>query len=49
MNGVSNCGYNWSSTISGTSGVCLDIYTAGPNPSSTPGRAIGLQLRCLSE
>ena len=46
---VSNSGYSWSSSFSGTSGVFLYFFAQSLNPSGSDRRAYGLQLRCLSE
>ncbi|WP_299457479.1 hypothetical protein [uncultured Rikenella sp.] len=50
---VGNSGYSWSSTSYASGdhyrGMYLDFYATGLAPSTTPCRAYGLQLRCLSE
>ncbi|WP_297831208.1 hypothetical protein [uncultured Rikenella sp.] len=46
---VGGNGYSWSSTVSGTGGMYLGFSVTELSPSSTAGRASGLQLRCLSE
>ncbi|WP_297625990.1 hypothetical protein [uncultured Rikenella sp.] len=46
---ISNYGFSCSASVSGSSGVCLNLYVAGLTPSNTAYRANGFQLRCLSE
>ncbi|WP_297832525.1 hypothetical protein [uncultured Rikenella sp.] len=44
-----NNGYSWSSIARGVGSLCLYFGGTVLGPSSTPGRAHGFQLRCLSE
>ena len=46
---VGNYGFGYSSSVSGSTGVYLDFYVTGLNPSYAYLRAHGLPLRCLSE
>ena len=51
LGSVGHYGYNWSSTVatSGYSAHSLDFSTQGLSPTTTYGRANGLQVRCLQE
>ncbi|WP_294600591.1 hypothetical protein [uncultured Rikenella sp.] len=45
---VGNSGHSWSSAVSSTNGLYLGFLVAGLGPSDANSRALGLQLRCLS-
>ncbi|WP_300728806.1 hypothetical protein [uncultured Rikenella sp.] len=46
---VDGDGFSYSSSVSGSNGVCLYFGVTNLYPNSAGHRAHGLQLRCLSE
>ncbi len=42
-------GYNWSSSVDATNGMCLYFYSTWIDPCRAFNRAFGHQLLCLSE
>ena len=49
MTNVGNTGFSWSSTVNSFNGVYLSLSVTDLNPSYSNHRALGFQLRCLSE
>ncbi len=49
LSSVGTDGFSYSSSVSGSNGVCLHFGVTYLNPSHASSRAYGFQLRCLSE